>query len=300
MGIAATVGFFDGVHIGHRHLLSQLKALADREGMQSMAVTFAEHPRMVLQSDYRPLLLLSPEDRFSQLSETGVDFCRELHFTPELSRLTAREFMRDVLRDQFGISVLLMGHDHRFGHDGVTRIEDYQAIGAELGIRVFKADALLYEGTPVSSSRIRRCLTEGDAKSAAAMLGHPYQLKGTVVHGNQNGRKMNCRTANLGPYCKLMQIPRDGVYAALASVLGKTYYSMVNIGFRPTVGNSAERTIEAHLLDFNQEIYGEELTLQFIEYVREERRFDSLDLLAEQLFCDKNLVNSILSTTFVI
>ncbi len=286
---AATIGFFDGVHLGHVHLLEELKAIAAKRGLKSMAITFPEHPRQILQSDYRPRLLSTPEDKMHLLEQTGIDYCFPLHFTTAIAALDAETFMTDFLQKKLGVSTLLVGHDHHFGHDTSLGIDDYRRIGEKIGMEVIPADAYLYEGTPVSSSRIRRELVAGNVKAANAMLGYRYTISGTVIHGLQNGRKMGFPTANLGPYCEFMQIPADGVYSALAKVDGETWPAMLNIGFRPTFEGTA-RTIEAHLLGFERDIYFHELTLEFVDFLRPERRFDSPECLAAQLEADRDKV----------
>ncbi len=286
---AATIGFFDGVHKGHVHLLEELKTIAARCGLKSMAITFPEHPRQILQSDYRPRLLSTPDDKMRLLERTGIDYCFPLHFTTALAALDARTFMTDFLQKKLGVSTLLVGHDHHFGHDTSLTIDDYRRIGNEIGMEVIPADAYLYEGAPISSSRIRRELVAGHVKAANDMLGYRYTISGTVIHGLQNGRKMGFPTANLGPYCEFMQIPADGVYSALATVDGDTWPAMLNIGFRPTFEGKA-RTIEAHLLGFDRDIYFHELTLEFVDFLRPERRFESPQELAAQLEADRNQV----------
>lgn len=288
---AATIGFFDGVHLGHRHLLGQLSAIARERGLKSMAVTFPEHPRQILQSDYRPRLLLEPEAKIAMLEKSGIDLCFPLHFTSELAAMDARTFMRDFLQEKLGVSTLLVGHDHHFGHEPQTTYDNYSRIGSEIGMEVIKADALLFDGTPVSSSRIRRCLSDGNVSDAASMLGYRYSISGQVIHGLQNGRKMGFPTANLGPYCEFMQIPADGVYSVLATVEGETHPAMLNIGYRPTFQGKA-RTIEAHILDFDRDIYFKELTLEFVDFIRPERRFQSPQELAAQLESDRNSVRA--------
>ena len=290
---AATIGFFDGVHLGHVHLLSQLKHIAAERGLKSMAITFPEHPRQILQSDYRPRLLSTPQDKMRQLEQTGIDYCFPLHFTSALAAMDARSFMTDFLQKRLGVNTLLVGHDHHFGHDTNLNIDDYKRIGHEIGMEVIPASAYLYEGSPISSSRIRRELVSGNVKQANEMLGYRYTISGTVIHGLQNGRKMGFPTANLGPYCEFMQIPADGVYAALATVDGETWPAMLNIGFRPTFEGKA-RTIEAHLLDFDRDIYFHELSLEFVEFLRPERRFSSPQELASQLEADRNKVRQTL------
>lgn len=286
---AATIGFFDGVHLGHVHLLEELKSIAAERGLKSMAITFPEHPRQILQSDYRPRLLSTPQDKMHLLEQTGIDYCFPLHFTSALAALDAETFMTDFLQNKLGVSVLLVGHDHHFGHDTSLTIDDYRRIGDKIGMEVIPADAYLFEGIPVSSSRIRRELVAGNVKAANAMLGYRYTISGTVIHGMQNGRKMGFPTANLGPYCEFMQIPADGVYSALANVDGETWPAMLNIGFRPTFEGKA-RTIEAHLLGFDRDIYFHELTLEFVDFLRPEHRFDSPQGLAAQLEADREKV----------
>ncbi|MBO7110529.1 MAG: bifunctional riboflavin kinase/FAD synthetase [Bacteroidaceae bacterium] len=286
---AATIGFFDGVHLGHVHLLEELKSIAAERGLKSMAITFPEHPRQILQSDYRPRLLSTPQDKMRLLEQTGIDYCFPLHFTSALAMLDAETFMTDFLQKKLGVSTLLVGHDHHFGHDTSLGMDDYRQIGNKIGMEVIPADAYLYDGIPVSSSRIRRELVAGNVKAANAMLGYRYTISGTVIHGMQNGRKMGFPTANLGPYCEFMQIPADGVYSALAKVDGETWPAMLNIGFRPTFEGKA-RTIEAHLLGFERDIYFHELTLEFVDFLRPERRFDSPEGLAAQLEADRKKV----------
>lgn len=294
-GYAVTVGFFDGVHTGHRFLAEHLKKVAAERGLMSRIVTFEEHPRQVIQSDYRPMLLSEPQDKIRRLQETGVDLCTQLHFTKEMAGMDARSFMEQFLRDRLGARCLLMGHDHRFGHDCITDFGTYRKLGEQIGIEVVRSEAMKIGDLPVSSSRIRHCLAEGDVSSAAELLGYPYAVTGTVIHGMQNGRRMGFPTANLDLRCKLLQIPKGGVYAAWATVQGETFKSMLNIGFRPTIGdNSTTRTIEAHLLDFDRDIYGEELTLRFVRFIRAEHRFDSLDSLAVQLQSDRMTVSNVL------
>ena len=286
---AATIGFFDGVHLGHVHLLEELKNIATERGLKSMAITFPEHPRQILQSDYRPRLLSTPEDKMHLLERTGIDYCFPLHFTTAIAALDARTFMTDFLQKKLGVCTLLVGHDHHFGHDTNLTVDDYRRIGDEIGMEVIPADAYLYEGAPISSSRIRRELVAGNVKVANDMLGYRYTICGTVIHGMQNGRKMGFPTANLGPYCEFMQIPADGVYSSIATVDGETWQAMLNIGFRPTFEGKA-RTIEAHLLGFDRDIYFHELTLEFVEFLRPERRFGSPEELAAQLEADRNQV----------
>ncbi len=288
IGMAATIGFFDGVHRGHIHLIDELSEIATEENLHSMVVTFPEHPRQILQSDYKPLLLSTPEEKIMRLEQTKADMCFPLHFTKTLSQMDAYTFMKEFLQKKLGVQLLLVGHDHHFGCDKDKSLEDYKKIGDEIGMKVIGASALQFDGKPISSSRIRRKLAAGNIEKANNMLGYLYSISGTVVHGMQNGRKMGFPTANLGPYCDLMQIPCNGVYSAIASVDGASYPAMVNIGFRPTFNGQDNRTIEAHILNFSEDIYFKPLTLQFVSYIRSERKFNSPNELAQQLAIDKD------------
>lgn len=286
---AATIGFFDGVHTGHRYLFEQLEKLAAGRGLKSMAVTFPEHPCHILDTAYKPRLLSTSQEKLKMLARTGIDYCFPLHFTSSLAKMDARSFMTCFLRDKLQVRLLLVGHDHHFGCDCQSTFSDYQRIGREIGMEVFKADAFNYMDHPVSSSRIRRELEAGNIKDANAMLGYRYTVSGTVIRGLQNGRRMGFPTANLGPYCEFLMLPADGVYSAVAQVDGQSYPAMVNIGCRPTFDGSG-RTIEAHLLGFDRDIYFHELSLQFVSFIRKERKFESARDLAVQLDIDKKMV----------
>lgn len=284
----ASIGFYDGVHQGHLHLIEQVKTLAAERGLDSLLVTFYEHPRQVLHSDYIPQLLTSPEEKLTLLRQTGVDRIELMHFTSGMSQLTARQFMQQVLHDRLGVKVLVMGYDHHFGHGGGS-FEDYQQWGKEIGIEVIRATEKKMEsaGDGVSSSAIRRLLIQGDVKGAAALLGHPYTLQGTVVRGHQIGHELGFPTANLqqGTY-KL--VPCMGVYAVWVELEdGQRYAGMLNIGQRPTVNNGSEQTIEVNLIDFDGNLYGCHVTLHFIDFLRLERRFDSREQLIEQIKLDR-------------
>ena len=293
--MAATIGFFDGLHLGHRHLISQLKAVAGERGLGTMAVTFGRHPREVLKSDYRPQLLTDAAEKPDLLRLSGLDACTLLDFTPQMAALTAREFMTGILRDRLGVKALLMGYDHHFGSDRSLGFADYQAIGRSCGIDVIQATPLVVDGQAVSSSRIRRLVAEGQVQAAARLLGRYYTLGGMVTQGHHVGRKMGFPTANLQPVDVERLIPSGGVYAAWAEVGGRCHKAMLNIGHRPTLNNGDDLSIEAHLFDFTGDLYGQSLRLHFVSRLRDERRFDSLESLARQIRHDAeqtlNLLN---------
>ena len=246
-----------------------------------------------MQSDYRPKLLTTPQEKLSLLEETGIDTCILLDFTPHLASLTAREFM-EVLKNRYNIRALVIGYDHRFGHNRSEGFEDYARYGRELGIDVLPAEAFAPDGNPVSSSLVRRLLLAGDAAQAATCLGYPYFLSGTVVSGRRIGHQLGYPTANLQPDHPDKIIPANGVYAVRVETEGQTFGGMLNIGRRPTLDNGDDRSIEVHIFDFDRDIYRKSLRLSFVQRIREERKFNSVDELAEQLHHDAETIRALL------
>ncbi len=294
-GLAATVGFFDGVHLGHRFLIDELKQIACQEGLVSAVVTFPEHPRTVLHSDYQPKLLNSFDEKLSRLASTGVDDCVVLDFTPQLARLTAQEFITDVLADRLRVKTLLVGYDHRFGHNRAEGFEQYVAYGAACGMEVIQASRFSEGDVVVSSSEIRRLLSECRVEEAACLLTYPYQLSGKVVSGYQVGRKLGFPTANIQVEDACKVIPGIGVYAVWVDLEGKRYKGMLYIGSRPTLTEGNKISLEVNILDFSSDIYNKELTISFVHYIREDVKFDSLNQLTEQLKRDRVVVEKVLT-----
>ena len=279
-GCAVTIGFFDGVHQGHRYLLQQLEEMASDEGLSAIAVTFDRHPKEVVSKDFAPSLLTTQAEKLSLLSESFKGETVVLPFTQELCSLTAKEFMQSVLREKMNAKILLMGYNHRFGHGGGT-LEEYVAWGREADIKVRMARAL--EGDKVSSSRIRNLIAEGNVEKANTLLGYRYFMTGSIIEGKQIGRQIGFPTANLSlPKQKLL--PACGVYAVGVEMNDSTRKSgMLCIGHRPTVEANGELSIEVHIFDFDGNLYGKEIRLEFIGRLREERRFSSLEELQLQL-----------------
>ena len=282
----ATIGFFDGVHLGHRHLINQVKMAASLNGWYSSIITFPTHPRQVIQSDYQPLLLSSPEEKVELLGTTGIDNCILLPFTRELSQLTAREFMQ-LLYENYKVRMLVIGYDHRFGHNRAETFEDYCRYGQELGIHIMQATAYTQELDKVSSSAIRRALQAGEISTATKYLGYNYFMQGTIVGGYQVGRKIGFPTANLQVDFPNKLIPSTGVYAVRVSVNGQNYKGMLNIGHRPTINNGTDLSIEVHILNFEGDIYHQPMRIEFIEFLRPEAKFQSVDELVLQIQKDK-------------
>lgn len=282
----ATIGFFDGVHKGHRFLLERVCEIAKARSLSSMAITFPLHPRMVMQSDYVPRLLTTFEEKCRLLSTTGIDTCVALSFTQELAILSAYEFMRQILRDCLHIKVLLVGYDHRFGHNRSEGFEDYVRYGEELGIEVLQAVPFSLDDVQISSSVVRNLLTKGEVRMASECLGYNYFMSGTVVGGHQIGRTLGFPTANLQMEDSLKLIPKDGVYAVHVRCEEKQYQGMLNIGCRPTIDEDDSRTIEVHLLQFDGNLYNKKLRMDFVERIRGEEKFLNRDALVHQLTLD--------------
>jgi len=284
-GLAATVGFFDGVHAGHRYLLEQLIETARSEGLTPAVVTFPRHPQLALSATYVPTLLTSADEKLRLIADLGVETCYLIDFTPEFAALDAERFICNVLRERLNIRHLLVGYDHRFGRNREDGIEQYREYGAKCGLTVSRAAEL--PGEHVSSTIIRRLLMVGCVEEAATMLTRPYTLTGTVVHGNHLGRTIGFPTANLALTDARKLVPGQGIYAARVSLGDEQFRGMAYIGTRPTVDQKGEQRVETHILDFDREIYGETLTVEFLHFVREDRTFSSLDGLKEQLKKDK-------------
>lgn len=282
-GYAVTIGFFDGVHCGHRYLLRQLEELAAANGLSPVAVTFDHHPRSIVQKDFVPSLLTTQAEKMALLSESFSGKVVVLPFTKELSALTAKEFMQSVLKERLNTKYLLMGYNHHFGHGGGTT-EEYMAWGEETGIKVKIAEAL--RGEKISSSRIRNLIELGEVEKANAMLGYQYFLNGEVTNGKQIGRKIGFPTANLTlPEEKLL--PACGVYAVWVKMPdGTKKGGMMCIGHRPTIENNGEISVEVHIFDFNGDLYGASISVVFIGKLRDEKHFDSLCDLQKQLTLD--------------
>lgn len=287
----AAIGFFDGVHTGHHYLIQELNSLARQKKQKSLIITFAVHPRKVLNTNFQPQLLTTLEEKTTLLSLSGVDECAILDFTSEIARLTAYDFMKTILKEQYQVDTLLIGYDHRFGHNRSEGFTEYYAYGKELGMEVVQAKCFSTNlSDHISSSEIRRSLEKGDIEKATAMLGYLYPLSGKVVGGFKVGRKIGFPTANLQPEDPEKIIPGTGVYAVQVLYSGVQYAGMLNIGHRPTLNNGDNISIEVHLIGFDQDIYDQILEIKFIKKIREEKRFDSVKQLIDQLEIDKEEV----------
>ena len=285
----ATIGCFDGVHCGHRFLVSQVIDFAHKNALQSALITFTVHPRQVMQSDYHPKLLSCLQQKTELISKLDADYCFLMPFTMKLSKLSAYDFMK-YLRDTYNVHALVIGYDHRFGHNRTEGFEDYQLFGQRLGIDVIRAQALIRNDLSISSSLIRSLLKEGRIEEANDYLGYNYYINGTVVGGFRNGRKIGFPTANLQPSCKDKLLPANGVYAIQADIDGQQYSGMLNIGRRPTLNNGDNVSIEANIFNFSEDIYHQSIRIQFLKYIRPEKKFQNIKELTMQLRHDKQII----------
>lgn len=289
----ATIGFFDGFHRGHQFLIESLKRKASTLGLSTMAITFDVHPRQVLTPNDPPLLLTTTAERIDMLERSGVDTVVVLPFSSEMARMTSREFIHRVMT-RIGIRHLLLGYDNHFGSDRAASFDDYVASGQQVGITVERANPFLVDGQAVSSSRVRRLLAAGSVEAARENLGRYYAAAGIIENGYHEGRQIGFPTANLHLDATKM-LPSRGVYATLATIEGSAnaIAAMTNIGLRPTFGGQ-HQTVETHLIGFEGDIYGQELSIQFVAHLREEHQFDSIDELRRQLENDKLMALSCL------
>ena len=293
MAVIAT-GFFDGVHPGHRLVIDTLLSEARARGEQSVVVTFWPHPRAVLQSDADSLrYLTSQQEKMALLRGMGVDRVETVPFTRHFAALSAGEYL-DMLRTRFGCTALVLGYDTRFGYEQAGP-EQIAELAARKGLGAIITEPVCIGHEPVSSSRIRAALEAGDVASAARLLGRPYRLHGVVVSGNRLGRTIGFPTANMKLYEPLMLVPKNGVYktAVVPGLAGNLLKGMTNIGIRPTVSDQKVLTIETYILDFNEMIYGLDITVEFMVRIRDERKFASLEELKQQLQADATLIRSL-------
>ena len=284
-----TVGTFDGVHLGHRKIISRLRDLATAINGESVIFTFDPHPRKIVAPAETNLRLLTTlEEKIELFEQAGVDHLIIYPFTPEFAQLTYEQFVEQILVGQIHTKSLVVGYDHKFGNRRLGDFEFLKNCASRLGFHIEKLDVLLMNESNVSSTKIREAIQVGDFDTANAYLGYSFTLHGTVVEGQKLGRQIQFPTANIEASDPDKIIPGYGVYAVQVKVLNQTYRGMLNIGSRPTVNNNADhRSIEVYLLDFDSDIYGEHLELTFYRKLREEQKFESLLALKEQLAKDK-------------
>ena len=289
-----TIGTFDGIHIGHQKILKDLIKTAKKEGKKSVLLTFFPHPRMVLQKDNKILLLNTIKEKSGLLEKMGLDYLIIHPFSKEFSRLTALDFVRDILVNKLNTSRLIIGYDHHFGKNREGNIHQLKEYSLLYDFKVEEIPAQDIDDVSVSSTKIRTALKEGNLKTANNYLGYHYMLNGTVVSGKKLGGTIGFPTANLEIKEPYKLIPKTGVYIIKTHINTVLYTGIMNIGFNPTVLGK-HQTIEAHLFDFNEDLYGKEIMIEFIYFLREEHKFESVKELVVQLNIDKENAISYLS-----
>jgi riboflavin kinase/FMN adenylyltransferase len=287
-----TIGSFDGVHLGHLKIINRLKEIAKQENGESVIFTFYPHPRLVLFPEEDNLRLLTTlNEKIRLFGRAGIDHLIIYPFTREFSQLTYADFVKDILVDSLRIKTLVVGYDHKFGKNREGSFVMLRDLSAQLNFQLEKLDVLLIDDINISSTKVRDALQEGNVQRANKYLGYAYTLHGTVIEGQKLGRRIQFPTANVLASDPNKLIPGHGVYAVYVNVEDSRYRGMLNIGTRPTVNQNADnRSIEVHILGFEGNLYGKELELEFIEKIREEQKFASIDDLRTQLEKDRQTV----------
>jgi riboflavin kinase/FMN adenylyltransferase len=283
-----TIGTFDGVHIGHQKIISRLVDIAKTNDLQALVLTFFPHPRMVVQKDSDIKLINTIDEKAAQLQELGVDHLVVKEFTKSFSRLTALEYVRDVLVNKLKVKHIIVGYDHHFGRNRTATIDDLIEFGKFYDFEVTQIDAQEIGDVAVSSTKIRTALHEGKMKIANQFLGYDFMLTGIVVKGKGLGSNLNFPTANIHIEESYKLIPKEGVYLVQSNLNGHQTYGMMNIGKNPTVSQDNKTHIEVHFFDFDGDLYGKTLKIELLDHLRSEIKFPNIDALKEQLENDKS------------
>lgn len=289
-----TIGTFDGVHTGHIAIIDQMKTEAKSIDGESVIITFHPHPRHIIGNGTKDLSLLNtPEEKSQRLAQLGIDHLVIIPFTEDFATLTAESYVEEFLVEHFHPSKIIIGYDHRFGKGRTGDYQLLESLGEKFGFQVVEIPAHVQNMITISSTQIRNLLKEGNIEKANDFLGYPYLISGTVIEGDKRGRTIGFPTANIQVADQNKLIPADGVYAVTVKVMNKLFKGMMNIGYRPTVSGTF-RSVEVHILDFSQVIYGEILEIRMHTYIRSEQKFPSLDALKSQLNLDKEKAAEIL------
>ena len=281
-----TIGTFDGVHIGHQKIVKRLIKIAEKQNLQSLVLTFFPHPRMVLQKDANIKLINTIEEKAELFKKFGINALVIKEFTKEFSRLSALEFVRDILVNKLHVKHIIIGYDHQFGRNRTANISDLIEFGSVYGFKVTEITAQEINDVTISSTKIRKALNEGEIDSANTYLGYPYMLTGTIIKGKGLGKQIDFPTANLLIAETYKLIPKNGVYIVKSNINGEVIFGMMNIGTNPTVGGK-HQSIEIHFFDFNKNIYGSKIKIELLKRLRDEQKFQSIKELQTQLHQDK-------------
>lgn len=288
-----TIGTFDGVHIGHKAILKRLVETAKKKDLDSVVLTFFPHPRMVLQENVDIKLLNTIEERKKLIEDAGLDNLVIHPFTHAFSRLTALEYVRDILVNSLKAKKIIIGYDHRFGRNRNADIDDLKEFGKTYNFEVEEISAKEIDDVAISSTKIRKALNEGDIETANSYLGYNFMISGEVVKGKAIGRTINYPTANLKLKENYKLVPKNGVYIVQSTIEGEKIFGITSIGTNPTVGGT-EKTIETHFLNFNKDLYGKEITIEFLKYIRDEETFDSVEILKQEIEKDETFAKQFL------
>ena len=286
---ATTVGTFDGVHLGHVKIINSLKHLAEKDNLISTLITFDPHPRVVLQHTppFKTKLLTKIDERLELLQNQGLDQVIIAKFSRQFSEMDYKDFIKNILVNKVNTKALVVGYDHGFGKDRSGNFDEMSKISKEFNFDVYRESAIKINGQTVSSSKIREFIDNGKVKDAASMLGRKYTINGVVIKGEGRGKKLKFPTANLQITNDYKLFPKEGVYAVDCIIHDKVYRGMSNIGVKPTFGGM-QKTVEIHIIDFENDIYGEKIEVQFIKRLRNEKKFKNEKELIKQLKIDKN------------
>jgi len=281
-----TIGTFDGVHIGHKAILKRLVETAKKKDLDSVVLTFFPHPRMVLQENVDIKLLNTIEERKKLIEDAGLDNLVIHPFTHAFSRLTALEYVRDILVNSLKAKKIIIGYDHRFGRNRNADIDDLKEFGKTYNFEVEEISAKELDDVAISSTKIRKALNEGDVETANSYLGYHFMISGEVIKGKAIGRTIKYPTANLKLKETYKLVPKNGVYVVQSKIEGEKVFGITSIGTNPTVGGK-EKTIETYFLDFNKDLYEKEITIEFLKFIRDEATFDSIEILRQEIIKDE-------------
>lgn len=292
-----TVGTFDGVHLGHQKIINEMIYQSVERSCRNLLITFEPHPELVLAKGNEIKLLSTLEQKLDYLKYLSIQNVLVINFTKSFSELSFNSFIEDYLIKKIGLNTIIVGADHHFGKDRQGNPKILKEMGENLGFNVIEVEPLMYKDAKISSSRIRKSLLSGEIKLANEMLGKKYELKGKVVKGNQRGKEIGFPTANIELDNPHKLIPMRGVYFVEVDINNRNFYGMMNIGYRPTFNNSSELILEVHIFYFREDIYGESIIIRFIDKLRDEKKFNSVAELKQQLEIDKQVcfdkINSI-------
>lgn len=294
---AITVGTFDGVHLGHREIIKKLNSIKKEKGLRSIIVTFEPHPQIVLRNRATDIKILSTlEEKLSIFNELNIDLAYVINFTKEFSNTTAEDFYQKYLIEKIGLSDLILGYDHMFGKNREGNFETLELLSKRNNFTVDKVEEIKIDGEQISSTVIRHLLNdEGNVRKVRNILGRNYSIEGKVIEGKKLGKELGYPTANIKLTSEFKLIPKIGIYAVSIEISDKEYYGMLSIGKNPTVSDDDEIKIEVNIFDFDYNIYGKDIKVNFLDYIRDEKKFDNLDELKEQMSRDKEISNKIIN-----